>query len=297
MYIRIIHFKQVYTKPVLLFLMQAYVHIFILLFENIINLVLLLIEPGEYANLLYGELKNLFSDHLPVHTAMLISLDSPEARRHVPHDDISEESVSLANQIITVADAVITNIDQDKLLAYYGLKSDQRDDAAKIRTTMEKQKLSLIKALVKKGCALARLYVHSAKKGEGDRQSYEHLLESVTHHWQEVQKFAEPTDIKARNFEIWLLLFNNYYYLFKEAICKNKILLYLQVITLSLWHAHINNHYGRYLKLLLRYYEDNPLKEVDEKCIELANILGWEHLSRHIKTSIPSRYPPSYRSF
>ncbi|XP_050475739.1 tripeptidyl-peptidase 2 isoform X1 [Bombus huntii] len=222
-------------------------------------------KPGEYANLLYGELKNLFSDHLPVHTAMLISLDSPEARRHVPHDDISEESVSLANQIITVADAVITNIDQDKLLAYYGLKSDQRDDAAKIRTTMEKQKLSLIKALVKKGCALARLYVHSAKKGEGDRQSYEHLLESVTHHWQEVQKFAEPTDIK--------------------------------VITLSLWHAHINNHYGRYLKLLLRYYEDNPLKEVDEKCIELANILGWEHLSRHIKTSIPSRYPPSYRSF
>lgn len=223
------------------------------------------LEPGEYANLLYGELKNLFSDHLPVHTAMLISLDSPEARRHVPHDDISEESVSLANQIITVADAVITNIDQDKLLAYYGLKSDQRDDAAKIRTTMEKQKLSLIKALVKKGCALARLYVHSAKKGEGDRQSYEHLLESVTHHWQEVQKFAEPTDIK--------------------------------VIALSLWHAHINNHYGRYLKLLLRYYEDNPLKEVDEKCIELANILGWEHLSRHIKTSIPSRYPPSYRSF
>ena len=155
---------------------------------------------------------------------MLISLDSPEARRHVPHDDISEESVSLANQIITVADAVITNIDQDKLLAYYGLKSDQRDDAAKIRTTMEKQKFSLIKALVKKGCALARLYVHSMKKGEGDRQSYEHLLESVTHHWQEVQKFAEPSDIKARSFEIWLqLLFKNYYYIFMEKVCKNKI--------------------------------------------------------------------------
>lgn len=168
-------------------------------------MVLFLIEPGEYANLLYGELKNLFSDHLPVHSAMLISLDSPEAPRHVPHDDISEESVSLANQIVTVADAIITNIDQDKLLAYYGLKSDQRDDAAKIRTTMEKQKFSLIKALVKKGCALARLFVHSAKKGEGDRQSYEHLLESVTHHWQEVQKFAEPTDIKARNFSAYII--------------------------------------------------------------------------------------------
>ncbi|XP_076397926.1 tripeptidyl-peptidase 2 isoform X1 [Megachile rotundata] len=223
-------------------------------------------QPGEYANLLYGELKTLFADHLPVHTAMLMSLDSPEARRHVPHDDISEESVSLANQIISVADFMLTNIDQDKLLAYYGLKSDQRDDAAKIRTNMERQKFSLIKALVKKGCALARLYIHNTKKETGaELDPYAHLLESVTHHWQEVQKFAEPTDIK--------------------------------VIALSLWHAHINNHYGRYLKLLLRYYEEHPVKEVDEKCIEIARILGWEHLSRHITTSIPARYPPSYRSF
>ncbi|XP_017876642.1 tripeptidyl-peptidase 2 isoform X2 [Ceratina calcarata] len=222
-------------------------------------------KPGEYANLLYGELKNLFSDHLPVHTAMLISLDSPEARRHVPHDDITDESVSLANQIVTVADAVITNIDQDKLLAYYGLKNDQREDAAKIRATMEKQKFSLIKALVKKGCALARLYAHNAKRGDQDPKSYEHLLESVAHHWQEVQKFAEPTDIK--------------------------------VINLSLWHAHINKHYGRYMKLLLRYYEEHPLKEVDEKCIEIAKVLGWDHLSRHIASSISARYAPSYRSF
>ncbi|KAG7205321.1 hypothetical protein KM043_007323 [Ampulex compressa] len=171
------------------------------------------LDPGEYANLLYGELKNIFSYHLPVHTAMLTSLDSTEARHHVPHDDLSENAISLANQIITVADAVITNIDQDKLLAYFGLKNDQRDDAAKIKITMEKQRNSLIEALVKKGCALARLYVHSTKKGEGDG-SYEHLLESVMHHWQEVQKFAEATDNK--------------------------------VITLSLWHAHINNHYDHF---------------------------------------------------
>lgn len=152
-------------------------------------------EPGEYANLLYGELKNIFADHLPVHTAMLTSLDSPEARRHVPHGDLTENAIALANQIITVADAVITNIDQDKLLAYFGLKNDQRPDAAKIKATMEKQKNSLIEVLVKKGCALARLYVHGTKTGE--EGSYGHLLESVTHHWQEVQKFAEPTDNKV----------------------------------------------------------------------------------------------------
>ncbi|XP_070157555.1 tripeptidyl-peptidase 2-like isoform X1 [Polyergus mexicanus] len=221
-------------------------------------------EPGEHANSLYGELKGIFSDHLPVHTAMLTSLDSPEARRHVPHDDLSENAIALANQIVTVADSVITNIDQDKLLAYYGLKNDQRPDAAKIKITMEKQKNSLIEGLVKKGCALARLYIHGAKTGEGDR-SFQHLLESVTHHWQEVQKFAEPTDSK--------------------------------VIILSLWHAHINNHYGRYLKLLTRYYEEKPLKEIDEKCIEIAKVLGWKHWSRLLTTSIPTRYPTTYRSF
>ncbi|XP_011256902.1 tripeptidyl-peptidase 2 isoform X2 [Camponotus floridanus] len=221
-------------------------------------------EPGEHANSLYGELKGIFSDHLPVHTAMLTSLDSPEARRHVPHNDLSDNCIALANQIVTVADSVITNIDQDKLLAYYGLKNDQRPDAAKIKITMEKQKNSLIEGLVKKGCALARLYVHGTKTGEGDG-SFQHLLESVTHHWQEVQKFAEPTDNK--------------------------------VIILSLWHAHINNHYGRYLKLLTRYYEEKPLKEIDEKCIEIAKILGWEHWSRLLTTSIPTRYPATYRSF
>lgn len=160
-------------------------------------------EPGEHTNSLYGELKGAFSDHLPVHTAMLTSLDSPEARRHIPQNDLSENAIVLANQIITVADSVITNIDQDKLLAYYGLKNDQRPDAAKIKVTMEKQKNSLIEGLVKKGCALARLYVHGTKTGEGDG-SFEHLLESVTHHWQEVQKFAEPTDSKVK---IILLLY------------------------------------------------------------------------------------------
>lgn len=223
------------------------------------------LEPGEYANLLYGELKNIFSDHLPVHTAMLTSLDSPEARRHVPHEDICENSVALANQILAVADVVITNIDQDKLLAYYGLKTDQRPDAAKIKATMDKQKNTLVEALVKKGCALARLYVHGIKKGgEGDG-SHEHLLEGVTNIWQEVQKFAEPTDTK--------------------------------VLILSLWHAHINNHYGRYLKLLTRYYEEKPLKEVDEKCIEIAMTLGWDFWSQHLITSIPTRYPTAYRTF
>ncbi|XP_046586806.1 tripeptidyl-peptidase 2 isoform X1 [Neodiprion lecontei] len=222
------------------------------------------IKPGEHAASLYDELKSAFPDHLPVHTAMLVSLDSPEARHHVPHDNLSDNAIYHANQIVAVADHVINSIDQEKLLAYYGMKSDQRPDAAKIKTTMEKQKTGLIEALVKKGCALGRLYVHSIKNGEGDGQ-YKNLLDSMVATWRDVLKFSEATDSK--------------------------------VIILSLWHAHVHKHYGRYLKLLTRYYEDKPLKEIDEKCIDLAKTLGWNHWACHLNTFIPTRYPNSYKPF
>ncbi|XP_012257165.2 tripeptidyl-peptidase 2 [Athalia rosae] len=222
------------------------------------------LEAGEHATALYEELKSTYPDHLPVYTSMLISLDSPEARFHVPHDDLTESTISHANQIVAVADIIINAIDQEKLLAYYGLKTDQRPDAAKIKITMERQKSSLIEALVKKGCALSRLYIHSTKDGEGDGQ-HKTLLDNMTRAWRDVQKFAEATDSK--------------------------------VIILSLWHAYLNKQYGRYLKLLLRYYEDKPLKEIDEKCIELAKTVGWDHWARHLTSLIPTRYPNSYKPF
>lgn len=126
---------------------------------------------------------------------MLTSLDSPEARRHLPHDDLSESAVSFADQMIDVADAVIGAIDQEKLLAFYGMKNDQRQDASKIKATMDKQKTCLIEALVKKGCALARLYVNAERKGQREAPNY---LRECGEVWNEVQKYAEATDVKVR---------------------------------------------------------------------------------------------------
>ncbi|XP_043288637.1 tripeptidyl-peptidase 2 isoform X2 [Venturia canescens] len=220
------------------------------------------LEPGEHAVHLYNELKIAYPDHLPVHTAMLTSLDSPEARRHLPHDDLSESAISFADQMIDVADTVIGAIDQEKLLAFYGMKNDQRADASKIKTTMDKQRSCLIEALVKKGCALARMYVSAERKGQREAPN---LLRQCGETWNEVQKYAEPTDLK--------------------------------VIILSLWHAHVNKHYGRYLKLLTRYYEEKPLKEIDEKSVEISRVLGWEHFVRQITNRIPTHYPNAYRPF
>ena len=127
---------------------------------------------------------------------MLMSLDSCDAPRHVPHDDLSEAAISFSNQIIGIADEVIKAVDQDKLLAYYGLKNDQRPDAAKIKSTMDKQKNCLIDALVKKGCALARLYVHGKRKNDNE-ENLKVLSDSVTRLWRDTQKFAEATDTKV----------------------------------------------------------------------------------------------------
>uniref|UniRef100_A0ABD2WWK7 Tripeptidyl-peptidase 2 n=1 Tax=Trichogramma kaykai TaxID=54128 RepID=A0ABD2WWK7_9HYME len=218
-------------------------------------------KPGEHAHELFNELKSTYPDHLQVYTSMLTSLDSSDAPRHVPYDDISDQTIHFASQIISTADDIIKTIDQEKLLAYYGLKSDQRADALKIKSNMDKQKVCLIDALVKKGCALARLCVHGKRKGDTPEHA-KALADSVNNIWRDVQKFAEATDPK--------------------------------VISLSLWHAHVHNHYGRYLKLLARAYEDKPVKEIDEKYIDIATTLGWKHLARHISSSIPFKYPTAY---
>lgn len=221
------------------------------------------LEPGEHTHKLYVELKSDFPDHLPVYTSMLSSLDLTEARRHVPHDDLPDTSLNYANQMLGVADKVIGTVDQNKILAYFGSKTDQGPDAAKTKSTMEKQKNCLIEALVKKGCALSRLYVGRIKvEGEGPNKE---LLDNFWDVWKEVQKFSEPNDIKA--------------------------------ISLNLWHAHLNKQYGRYLKLLTRYLEEKAVKEIDERCIVVAHKLGWTHYANHVSSSLPTRYPKSYRPF
>lgn len=139
---------------------------------------------------------------------MLTSLDSPDARKCVPQDDQNEAAVNFANQIITVADTVIAAVDTEKLLAFYGLKNDQRPDAAKIKTAMEKMKVCLIESLAKKGTALSRIYVHNKTRGEHEENPQ--ILERISVAWKELMKFAEATDSKVGIIQLELSLFWNF---------------------------------------------------------------------------------------
>ena len=72
--------------------------------------------------------------------------------------EINELKVKLTS-MLELCDLVIQGTNQDALLAYYGLKTDNRSDAAKIKTQMDKQKQLLIEALVKKVVLMAKLRV------------------------------------------------------------------------------------------------------------------------------------------
>ncbi|XP_021931036.1 tripeptidyl-peptidase 2 [Zootermopsis nevadensis] len=238
------------------------------------------LDPDEQATSLYDELKKLYPDHLAVHTAMLQCLESNEPKKQLPfieNVNISDNSVSaMANQIIDIAEMVINNVDQTRLLAYFGTKTDQKPDAAKTKILMERQKTALVEALSRKGSALCRLYAITnatgSKAGDGDGQEQLSTvgasaisLDSIDNVWRDVLKFTDTNDTKV------------FYFL--------------------LWHAVVHQHWGRVLKILVKMGEDKPSRELDEKGAEAGRKLGWKHYVHHIESSLLVRYPPAYRPF
>lgn len=76
-----------------------------------------------------------YPDHLPVHVSRLQALDASLNDRNGNNGGVSASSkAQLTSQLLSVADTVIAAVNIDKLLAYYGMKTDQRPDAAKIKT-------------------------------------------------------------------------------------------------------------------------------------------------------------------
>jgi len=89
-------------------------------------------ENLELNSKLFSKLSAEFADYLPLLMARLQCL----------HDFLAEQNLAeaiFANPQLTVealglADKVIAQINQEKLLAFYGLKTDSRPDSAKLKT-------------------------------------------------------------------------------------------------------------------------------------------------------------------
>lgn len=127
---------------------------------------------------------------------------------------------------------------------------------------MEKQKTTLLEAYVRKIIALGKLGLLEVAQNDA-KQVY--TVEDIDAIYTEVGKFIDYTDSK--------------------------------VIYLSLWHAYLNQHYGRMTKILQKMYEEKPQREVLEELQLVAKANKWDHISDALQKIIVAANPTGYRLF
>lgn len=95
------------------------------------------LERGEHADALYEELRAAHPDKLSIPVAMLKHLKSSWDKSSYPimgELTLPCSDPALLNRILNVVNTVIDLIDQNALLAYYGMKTDLSPDASKVKT-------------------------------------------------------------------------------------------------------------------------------------------------------------------
>lgn len=85
-------------------------------------------------------------------------------------------------------------------------------------------------------------------------------------------------------------VFNVYQTLFKNENLS------LQVIALSLWHAHLKQHNGRMAKIVQKMYEEKNQKEIMEEMQYVVRANKWNHIG-DILQKVITAFPASYRLF
>lgn len=144
---------------------------------------------GDDAETLYREVLAANPGFVGAHLAMIQSIETPagnDLKNQLPHafrkqlsdagTDVDDMKSKLS-KISRLAGLVIDAINQESLLAFLGLKSDNRPDAVKIKQQMEKQKQQLLEAYVKKAVVIGKLILINQETGES--QNAEDLDELV----------------------------------------------------------------------------------------------------------------------
>lgn len=105
-------------------------------------MLLFLITDLADAEELYADILKDFPSYLQAHISIIQKLDLVEAKNSMPlecrtslvkSNDL-EATITKLKRILDLADTVISETNVEALLAYYGLKTDNRVDAAKIKT-------------------------------------------------------------------------------------------------------------------------------------------------------------------
>lgn len=171
---------------------------------------------GEEAENLYEEVlltnPGFVGTHLSLIQSIESSTNSNDLKNQLPNSfskqlrdsafDVEDLKRKL-NRIVQLADLVIEGINVEALLAYYGMKNDNRPDAAKIKQQMEKQKQQLVDAYQKKAIAKGKLIL--MQQQEAKLQNSDEELDNVLI---EMAKFVDVNDLKVIfKFEAIILYF------------------------------------------------------------------------------------------
>uniref|UniRef100_A0A182NNK7 Tripeptidyl-peptidase 2 n=1 Tax=Anopheles dirus TaxID=7168 RepID=A0A182NNK7_9DIPT len=229
---------------------------------------------AENADSLYQTLLKENPTHLAAHMAMADHFDSSELKQNLPYaftssfDTSDPAPATLLKvkllRIIELTGLVLKDIDQNALLAYYGLKVDNRPNAAKIKLQMDKQKQLLVDACQRKFVALCKLKVLQNLFDAHDvsQPDYAEELEQL---YGEVGKFIEYSDAK--------------------------------VLPLTIWHAFSLKQQGRMIKYLNKLYEEKLTRDILEEILAVVDEKKWTHVYQHLSKLTVSSNPQGYRLF
>ena len=162
------------------------------------------------------------------------------------------------NATIALARSFIAKIDTAELLKFYGTKSDQRSDATKIRSQMDKQKQMLVDAYARLGTNLIMEMIDKSTPVEDEITQVDDISKQIL-------QFYDITDGKCINF---------YYHYYR-------------------WRGY----HGLATRLAIKILDDKYNKENEDKLISCYNAMGWHHASKHLESNQLTRFPPHYSPF
>ncbi|KFB50300.1 AGAP004870-PA-like protein [Anopheles sinensis] len=229
---------------------------------------------AESAENLYRTVLKDNPTHSAAHLALVDNIDQGELKANLPYaftaacDPTETGAVALQKmkllRIVDLTRLVLKEIDQNALLAYYGLKVDNRPNASKIKVQMDKQKQLLLEACQRQFVALCKLKVlHTVYDGQdGSQPDYSDELEQL---YGDVGKFIDYTDPK--------------------------------VLLLSIWHAFSLKQHGRMIKYLNKLYEEKLSRDVLEETLAVAGEKKWTHVQQLLSKMIVSSNPQGFRLF
>lgn len=148
---------------------------------------------------------------------------------------------------------------------------------------MEKQKLVLIEAYVKKFIALSKLRAIEMKSSTKSEPGESLIVGDQNMDEETRLKTLSASDDELNDIYLEIGKFIDY----MDA----------KVLLLTIWHGYVFKQYGRMLKGLTKLYDEKYQRDVLEEIRLLVGELNYVHIQKIMRSIITSANPPTYRLF